>query len=63
MNCAQCGGRLSFNELGLNKKFNANGSACLCKRCLAEKLGVTCCRLDEKIEEFLESGCKLFVRA
>ncbi len=63
MRCGKCGRGLTFNELGLNRKFNANDSRSLCKECLAEKLGVTVARLDEKIEEFLGSGCKLFVRA
>ncbi len=62
MNCGTCGAVLTYNELGLNKKFNANAAAPLCKGCLARKLGVTQARLEEKIEEFLAAGCKLFVR-
>ncbi len=62
MTCGQCGAALSYNELGLNKKFNANAQAPLCACCLAKKLGVTVARLNEKIEEALAAGCKLFVR-
>ena len=61
MNCARCAKQLSYNELGLNKKYNANGDK-LCIRCLAEKLDVTEKRLEEKIEEFLRTGCLLFVK-
>ncbi len=60
MTCSACEKELSFNEIGLNKKFNGN-SAPLCMRCLAEKLGVTTARLEEKIAEYRAAGCTMFV--
>ncbi len=63
MTCARCGKQLSYNEIGLNKKFNANAKQPLCIDCLGEKLGVEKRRLEEKIEEFLRAGCLLFVKA
>ncbi len=61
MKCARCSAGLSYNELGLNKKYNPAGGA-LCLGCLAAKLGVSEARLREKIEEFLRAGCLLFVK-
>ncbi len=59
MTCA-CGKELSFNEMGLSKKFLAGGEK-LCLHCLSRRLDVSEERLKEKIEEFLRAGCKLFV--
>ncbi len=61
MTCAKCEKPLSFNELGLNRKLNAN-AARLCMRCMAEKLGVSELRLREKIGEYLAAGCMYFVK-
>lgn len=60
MTCAKCKKPLSYNERGLNEKFNQSAPA-LCIRCLAEKLDVTEERLREKIAEYLRAGCLLFV--
>lgn len=60
MTCKHCEKPLSFNECGLNKKFNANSDP-LCIDCLAEKLSVSRQRLEEKIEEYLAAGCLFFV--
>lgn len=59
MTCAVCGKALTFNELGLNAKFNANAGR-LCLDCLARKCGVPRERLLEKIEEFRRAGCVMF---
>lgn len=62
MMCAACGKPLTYNETGLNKKFS--GRACevfYCRKCLAVKLGVSEERLREKQNQFLRSGCRLFV--
>ncbi len=59
MTCAHCGKPLSYNELGLNKKYNG-GNEKLCLGCLAEKIGVSPERLKEKIAEHLRAGCLLF---
>lgn len=58
MTCTRCASPLTFNELGLNAKYNPQGTLCI--RCLAEKLDVPPSRLAEKIEEFLRAGCKMF---
>ncbi len=60
MNCV-CGKALTYNETGLSKKFLSDGST-LCIHCLAKRLDVSEERLREKIEEYLRSGCKLFVK-
>lgn len=60
--CMQCGKNLTFNEIGAYKKFVNRGSTqFLCKKCLAGKLGVTTERIDEKIEQFKQQGCTLFI--
>lgn len=61
MTCAVCGKPLSFNETGLNRKFNANAEK-LCMDCLSRKLEVPADRLREKIEEYLRAGCMYFVK-
>ena len=60
MNCA-CGKPLTYNELGLSKKFLASGET-LCLQCLSKRLNVGEERLKEKIDEFLRAGCKMFVK-
>ncbi len=63
MTCSKCGKSLTYNEMGLNKKLVArNTKVFLCKACLADKLDVSIQRLDEKQQQFLQSGCCLFVR-
>ena len=60
--CMQCGKALTFNEIGAHKKFVNRGSTeFLCLACLSKKLDVPVARLEEKIEEFKEQGCSLFV--
>lgn len=60
MICACCGKPLTYNENGLNRKYNNGEVGELCMACLAVKLGVTTARLEEKIKEFLAVGCLLF---
>lgn len=55
-----CGKALTFNEMGLDKKFN--GGIPLCETCLAKKLGVTGQKLREKAEEFRRAGCLFFTK-
>lgn len=61
MNCAHCGHGLTYDEYGLNRKFNS-GKDLLCISCLAKRLDVTEVRLKEKIEEFQRAGCLYFSR-
>ena len=62
-NCVMCG-KDHFNKdtIGINKKLLGEDiENFYCMDCLAEYL---CCTVDElldKIEEFKEEGCKLFV--
>ena len=60
--CMQCGKELTHNEIGAHRKFiNRGAEQFFCKQCLAEHLGVTPERIDEKIEHFKRQGCTLFV--
>lgn len=61
MNCAECDHELTYDECGLNRKFNT-GKDLLCIRCLAGRLDVTEERLKEKMEEFRRAGCLYFSR-
>lgn len=62
-NCVMCGkDHLNKDTIGINKKLLGEDiENFYCMDCLAEYL---CCTVDElldKIEEFKEEGCKLFV--
>lgn len=60
--CMKCSKELTHNEIGAHKKFINRGSTeFLCKGCLADKLGVTVQDIDEKIEQFRQQGCTLFI--
>ena len=59
--CDACGCRMEGDEIALNKKLNGvDTEVFLCLTCMAEDLGVTEQDLQNKIEDFKESGCKLF---
>ena len=62
-NCVMCGkDRLNKDTIGINKKLLGEDIENLyCMDCLAEYLGCTVDELLDKIEEFKEEGCKLFV--
>ena len=63
MTCKQCGRSLTYNEIGLNKKLvGKTQTEFYCKRCLAEFLNVSVQRLDEKQQQFIDSGCCLFAK-
>lgn len=60
--CIKCGKHLSYNEIGAHKKFINRGSTTfLCLHCLAEKLDVNEELIKEKIIQFKEQGCTLFI--
>lgn len=61
MTCVRCAAPLTFNESGLNRKFNA-GAGALCIHCLAQKLNASEERLKEKMEEYRKAGCLYFSR-
>ena len=62
-NCVMCGKEhLNKDTIGINKKLLGEDiENFYCLDCLAEYLGCTVDELIDKIEEFKEEGCKLFV--
>ena len=60
--CIACGKKfLSKNEIGINKKLLGMGlKSFYCIDCLANFLEVTPQDISNKIEDFKNSGCKLF---
>lgn len=62
MICDKCGKQLSKEEIALTKKLiSRNAIEFLCLDCLADYLGTTKEALLEKIEQFKEEGCELFI--
>ena len=60
--CSVCGRELQHNEIGLTKKMiSRKAIEFLCIDCLADYLGTTPEILLEKIDQFKEEGCDLFV--
>ena len=62
-NCVMCGKEhLNKDTIGINKKLLGEDiENFYCLDCLAEYLGCTVDELLDKIEEFKEKGCKLFL--
>lgn len=63
IDCVICGREhLEKDTIGINKKMlGENIDNFYCMDCLAEYLGCTVQELLDKIEEFKEEGCKLFM--
>ena len=63
IDCVICGKEhLEKDTIGINKKMlGENNDNFYCMDCLAEYLGCTVQELLDKIEEFKEEGCKLFM--
>ncbi len=63
IDCVICGkSKLDKDTIGINKKLlGENIDNFYCMDCLSEYLGCTVQELSEKIEEFKEEGCKLFM--
>ena len=61
--CVICGKQdLSKDAIGINKKLlGENIENFYCIECLAQYLGCTVEELLDKIEEFKNEGCKLFL--
>ena len=60
--CCECGKALVKDEIALTKKLiDADGEEFYCIPCMAEYLGCTEQDLKEKILEFKEQGCTLFL--
>ena len=61
-NCIACGKEpLTKDEIGINKKLLEQVDSFYCIDCLADYLEVDTQDLLDKIEEFKEEGCKLFL--
>lgn len=57
--CMQCGKELTHNEIGAHRKFiNRGAEQFFCKQCLAEHLGVTPERIDEKLNFLSARGAR-----
>lgn len=63
VDCVICGKEhLEKDTIGINKKMlGENIDNFYCMDCLADYLGCTVQELLDKIEEFKEEGCKLFM--
>lgn len=63
IDCVICGKeRLEKDTVGINKKLLGESiDNFYCMDCLADYLGCTVQELLDKIEEFKEEGCKLFM--
>lgn len=63
IDCIICGkNNLDKDTVGINKKMLGEGiDNFYCMDCLADYLGCTVQELLDKIEEFKEEGCKLFM--
>lgn len=60
--CTNCNKNLEKNEIALNKKMlGKNTKQFLCLDCLGEFLDTDTEILIEKIEQFKEEGCTLFL--
>lgn len=60
--CYLCEKVLNKDAVGLNQKlFDRNISRFMCIECLAVHLDVSVEELNEKIDEFKEQGCTLFL--
>lgn len=60
--CVKCGCELTKDEKALNKKMiSKKVREFMCINCLAEYLNTSDEILKEKIEQFKEEGCELFI--
>ncbi len=60
--CCECEKALVKDEIALTKKLiDPDGEEFYCIPCMAEYLGCTEQDLKEKIQEFKEQGCTLFL--
>lgn len=60
--CLQCGRILTHDEIGLHKKMvNRGAETFMCIDCLAGYYHVSKAGLEEKIKQFKEMGCTLFL--
>lgn len=61
-NCVNCGRNLQKDEIALSKKMlGKNTKQFLCLDCLSDYLNTDQEILEEKIEQFKDEGCTLFL--
>lgn len=60
--CVDCEKRLKKDEVALTRKLiDADVENFYCLECMADNIGCTVEDLEEKIMEFKEQGCTLFL--
>ena len=60
--CCDCGKRLKKDEIALTRKLvDMDAEEFYCMDCLSEFIGCSEQDLKEKIQEFKEHGCTLFL--
>ena len=60
--CCNCGKKLKKDEIALTRKmFDPDTEEFYCLDCMADNIGCTIEDLEEKIIEFKEQGCTLFL--
>lgn len=60
--CCECGKTLKKDEIALTQKLiDIDTEEFYCLDCLAEYIGCSVQDLKEKIQEFKEQGCTLFL--
>lgn len=60
--CCDCKEPLKKDEIALSKKLiDVNTENLYCLNCLSEVIGCTVDDLQDKIQEFKEQGCTLFL--
>ena len=58
----QCGGALTDDAISLHRKMiHRQATEFLCRQCLADRFQVDVSVIDEKVRQFKEQGCRLFV--
>lgn len=62
INCEKCGILLKKDEIALNKKLiSKHTKEFFCLGCMAKQLETSVDFLNDKIEQFKEEGCTLFL--
>lgn len=62
INCERCGALVNKDTIALNKKLiSKHTKEFFCLECLAKYLDTSVEALMEKIEQFKEEGCTLFI--
>ncbi len=61
--CFKCSNELTSDEIGIYKKLiNRGANKFMCKVCLAHEFNCSVELINQKIEEFKEMGCTLFIK-